>query len=101
MIQQFFNTSAFVSPDLVPAGTYGNSGRGLISGPAFSNSDFSILKDFTFREPYTLQIRAEFFNAFNQVNFSNPDSTVTDGTFGQILSAGDGRVIQFALKLLW
>jgi hypothetical protein len=42
------------------------------------------------------------FNAFNQVNFSNPDSSVNSGTFGQILStATSGRQIQFALKLLW
>jgi len=48
-----------------------------------------------------LQFRSEMFNVFNQVNFSNPDTTETDGTFGQILGANDGRVIQFALKLLW
>jgi hypothetical protein len=41
------------------------------------------------------------FNVFNQVNFNNPDTQVTDGTFGVITSAQPGRVIQFALKLLW
>ena len=101
MVQRFFNTGAFVPTNLVPRSVYGNAGRGLISGPAFSSTDFSIIKDFVFREPYKLQFRSEFFNAFNQVNFSNPDSTVTDGAFGQIRSAGDARVIQFALKFLW
>lgn len=102
MIQQFFNTAAFVPANQVPLGVYGNSGRGLISGPAYNNTDFSILKDFILREPYKLQFRSEFFNAFNQVNFGLPDSTVTDGGFGQIRStAGDSRVIQFALKFLW
>jgi hypothetical protein len=100
-VNQFFNTAAFVPPNDVPPGTYGDAGRGLISGPAFSNTDFSILKDFAIREPWRLQFRTEFFNAFNQVNFNNPDSTVTDGTFGVITGARDGRVIQFALKLLW
>jgi hypothetical protein len=100
-VNAFFNTSAFVQPNLVAPGTYGNSGRGLISGPAFNSTDFSVLKNFLIREPWKLQFRAEMFNAFNQVNFNNPDTTVTDGTFGVITGANDGRVIQFALKLLW
>jgi hypothetical protein len=101
MVDQFFNTAAFLPPSAVPPGTYGNAGRGLISGPAFSSTDFSILRDFALRESLRLQFRTEMFNAFNQVNFNNPDSTVTSDTFGRITSAGDGRVIQFALKLLW
>ncbi len=100
-VNQFFNTAAFVPASNVPLGTYGNSGRGLISGPAYNSTDLSVLKDFAIREPWKLQFRAELFNAFNQVNFNNPDTYVTDGTFGVITSANDGRVIQFALKLLW
>ncbi|HEV2247215.1 MAG TPA: TonB-dependent receptor [Terriglobia bacterium] len=125
MINQFFNTAAFVNPtcSFTPQpgnplaieqqnctpfniiysmlGQYGNSGRGILSGPAFSNTDFSIIKNIPFTERYQLQFRSEFFNVFNQVNFSNPDQTVTDGTFGQITGANDGRVIQFGLKLFF
>ena len=76
--------------------------------------DFAVLKDFAYKERYKIQFRSEFFNVFNQVNFGaqcyyscgNPDNTVTDepppnGPFGTLRSAGPGRVIQFALKLLW
>jgi len=127
MVHNFFNTNAFVSPTCtftpqpgnpqaieqqnctpfgIPyslLGTYGNSGRGILSGPAFSNTDFSAIKDFTFKERYRVQFRSEFFNIFNQVNFNNPDRNVIDGpgAFGTIRSAGSGRVIQFGLKLLW
>jgi hypothetical protein len=101
MVNQFFNTAAFVPVAQDPLGRYGNAGRGLISGPAFSNTDFSVLKNFQIREQMKLQFRSEMFNVFNQVNFNNPDTTETDGTFGQILGANPGRVIQFALKLLW
>jgi outer membrane receptor protein involved in Fe transport len=101
LVNQFFNTSAFVPVAQDPLGSYGNAGRGLISGPAFSNTDFSVLKNFQIRERMRLQFRSEMFNVFNQVNFYNPDTTETDGTFGQILGASPGRVIQFALKLLW
>jgi hypothetical protein len=100
-VNQFFNTAAFVPVNLDPLGFYGNAGRGLISGPAFNSTDFSVLKNFALTERMRLQFRAEMFNVFNQVNFNNPDTTETDGTFGVITSANDGRLIQFALKLLW
>jgi hypothetical protein len=99
-ILNFFNPGSFVPVDNVPLGTYGNAGRGLISGPAFSTSDFALLKDFVIREPLKVQFRSEFFNAFNQVNFNDPDTYVT-GDFGRITSAQPGRIIQFALKVLW
>jgi hypothetical protein len=47
------------------------------------------------------QIRGEFFNLFNQVNFNNPDTSASSGTFGRITGAQPGRVIQLALKLVW
>ena len=101
MVNRFFNTDAFVPTNQVPRGIYGNAGRGLISGPAFNSTDFSIIKDFVFREPYKLQFRSEFFNAFNQVNFTSVTTAVTSGAFGRIRAASEGRVIQFALKFLW
>jgi hypothetical protein len=124
-VNRFFNTNAFVSPvcSFVPQpfnpqvieqenctpdgikysllGTYGQSGRNILSGPAFSNTDFGLIRDFTFSERYKLEFRGEFFNILNQVNFNNPDNTVTDPTFGQILGANSGRIIQFALKFFW
>jgi hypothetical protein len=101
MVGQFFNTTAFVKPGLLTPGTYGNSGRGLISGPAMANTDFSALKDFALLERWKVQFRSEFFNALNQVSFSNPNTTVGSTSFGRITSAGSGRVIQFGLKLIW
>jgi hypothetical protein len=52
-------------------------------------------------EALKLQIRAEFFNAFNHAQFLNPDSTVGDANFGQVAQARDSREIQLGLKLLW
>ncbi len=114
-VNDFFNAAAFINPNLLAPGTYGNSGRGIISGPGFANTDLSILRNFTLRESLKLQFRTEMFNAFNQVNFSLPNSYANSalvtssntlsngGTFGQIQStvSGTGRQIQFALKLLW
>ena len=100
-VAQFFNTQAFVPTGQVAPGTYGNSGRGLISGPGFNNTDMSILKDFALVERLKLQFRVEAFNVFNQVNFDLPNSYVNSDSFGQIRSAQSGRVVQLALKLLW
>ena len=102
-VNEFFNTAAFVNPNVEPLGTYGNSSKGMIYGPAYADTDASLLKDFTLLESFKLQFRAESFNTFNQVNFSNPNSYANSGAFGQIQStvAGTGRQLQLALKLLW
>ncbi len=123
MVSQFFNANAFTSPtcgfnpdqtieqqNCTPfgiqyslLGRYGQSGRGILSGPGLSNTDLGAFRDFTFKERYALQFRMELFNAFNQVSLQNPDSYVEDGpgVFGAILGANSGRVIQFALKMKW
>ncbi len=103
MVGEFFNTSAFVPLNLVPPGTLGNSGRNDISGPALSNTDFAVMKDFALKEDFKVQFRSEFFNIFNQVNFNNPNNSLAagPGVFGTLVGANSGRVIQFALKVLW
>jgi hypothetical protein len=101
MISKFFNTDAFVPTDQVPRGTYGNSGRNILSGPATVTTDFAAIKNFAITERVRFQFRSEFFNLFNQVNFSNPNTTVNSSAFGSIRSAGPARQIQLAAKLLW
>jgi hypothetical protein len=50
------------------------------------------------RERANFQIRAEFFNLFNHVNFGNPNATVGTANYGIITSAAAARTIQFAMK---
>jgi len=94
----WFNTSAFTFP---ASGTLGNSAPDFLNGPAYQNLDFALMKNFRIGENLKLQFRSEFFNILNHTTFGNPDSTMTDATFGQILGANSPRIIQFALKLLW
>jgi hypothetical protein len=103
MIAMYFNTAAFVPVSRVPRGIYGNAGRDLATGPRFMNTDFAVLRTFNLRaERLRLQLRGEFFNAFNQVNFNNPNTNLSSGsTFGRITSATDGRTIQLGVKLIW
>ena len=48
-----------------------------------------------------LQLRLEAFNLLNRTNFDLPDNFLGSPTFGQILSAGSPRRLQFGTKLLW
>ena len=50
-------------------------------------------------EGKSLQFRTDFFNVLNQVNFGNPNGTLTNGNFGKITSAAAPRMLQFGLKL--
>ena len=101
MIAMYFNTTAFVPLNSAPRGIYGNAGRGLIDGPSDVNSDLAILRYVNLGSDLRLQLRGEFFNAFNRVNFNNPNTTVSSSSFGRITGAGSGRVIQLAAKFIW
>jgi hypothetical protein len=96
----YFNPAAF-QPNAV--GTFGNSGRNIITSPGIDTFDLGIDKNFPFRERYNVQFRWEMFNAFNHPTFGGPDTYPNDGiNFGQIFSTNGNypaRVMQAALKL--
>jgi hypothetical protein len=96
-IQHWFNTAALY---LAPFGTaYGDLGRNAIRQDGLQNFDFGIVKRSKLTERTALEFRGEFFNFFNHPNFGPPDGNFSDLTFGQVLSAGNPRFIQFGLKL--
>ncbi|MBI2686658.1 MAG: hypothetical protein HYX27_10105 [Acidobacteria bacterium] len=98
MVDRFFNTSLFTTNAF---GTFGNSGRNILRGPRFFNTDLGLIKNTAVAEEFKVQFRAEFFNLFNNVNFSNPGSTVGTPGFGRITSARDPRILQLTLKLMF
>jgi Carboxypeptidase regulatory-like domain len=103
---QYYNPNAFIVP---PTGTYGNTGRNVLTGPGIAELDFSALKKFDLTERLHAQFRAEFFNILNHANFGIPNTVVyTAATGGASSTAGvisststTSRQIQFGLKLLW
>jgi hypothetical protein len=100
-IQRWYDTSVFAP---APPFTFGNVGPTLpdVRMDGVRNFDFTVGKDFRFRERYRLQFRTDFFNATNTPQFGEPVSTVTNAAFGQVTSqANEPRQIQFALKLYW
>jgi hypothetical protein len=101
---EWYNPNAFVLP---AAGTFGNLGRGVFTGPGLANLDVSLLKNTPIHERTSVQFRAEFFNAVNHVNLGTPNATVFSGTSvnaaaGLITTlATTPRQIQFGLKLIF
>jgi hypothetical protein len=93
-----FDPTAFRVP---AAYTYGNSGRNILYARGFRNWDFITMRNFHLGEPATLQFRAEFFNFTNTPAFGAPVTNIQSSTAGQILSAGEPRDVQFALKLIF
>ena len=95
--ETWFNTAAFALP---PAGRFGTSGRNILDGPGLATVDFSLFRIVRIRESVRLQIRGEFFNLFNRVNFGFPGNNLSaPATFGVIQSARDARIIQLAMRL--
>jgi hypothetical protein len=94
----WLNTAAFVAG---PVGTFGNAGWNSLRGPHFFDMDVSLSRWFTVRESQRLQLRFEFFNVTNYVNFNNPSGGLNVSNFGKILGAGNPRILQFAAKYVF
>jgi hypothetical protein len=102
---------AVANPGVSCGTLYGSSGSGIIPGPGQFNFDISILKTTRILESQTLQFRAEFFNAFNHPQFTNPNygqgaiyslPNFAAGNFGQITSTSvNPRIVQLALKYIF
>ncbi len=92
-----FNTTVFAHP----VNEYGNSGRGVLSAMPYDNIDLSLMKQQHIGENFSVQFRAEFFNAFNVQNYGTPGVTYGGNNFGVITSLAPGatpRQIQFSLR---
>ncbi len=98
-LDAYFDPTAF-AVSLATTPPFGSSSRNILRGPGQKSIDFSIGRSFRVISENRLELRAEFFNLFNFVNFSVPNNNMTvPGTVGRITSTSTGpRVIQCALK---
>jgi hypothetical protein len=101
MLAMYFNPAPFMLTANEPRGIYGNARRGLCYGPGSTNTDLGITRTFNLVRGLRLQLRTEMFNAFNVVNFSNPNTNRSSTNFGRIQGSSGGRVVQIATKVLW
>lgn len=67
-------------------------------GPGFASLDLPLFKDFVPRDGTRIQFRIEGFNVTNRANFGNPGGALGTSSFSVIISAGQARNVQLALK---
>ena len=91
----YLNPAAFALPAM---GTIGNMAANSIRGPGSWQFDVALSRSFQLNERQKLEFRAEAFNVTNSVRLDNPQASLNSSTFGQIQSAQDPRIMQFALK---
>ena len=96
-------TGAFSAPGL---DAIGNGGRNNAFGPHFFNADMSFSKNIPIYERVVAQFRMDAFNAFNHINYGNPNGSVQtgggigSGPFPSSLSGTTNpRQLQFTLHL--
>jgi hypothetical protein len=98
----YLNPKAFEQPAL---GTIGNMGPSNIEGPRQWQFDLALSRTFQFRESHKFEFRAEAFNVTNSLRRDDPavdrSAALNVNTFGQIVSAKDPRIMQFALKYIF
>ena len=97
-LNEWFDTSSFQAPQY---GFFGDAKNGTIRGPGYTSANISLYKTFPIYERLTTQFRAEAFNFLNHPNFQSVDTGVGDGSYGAITSAGNPRILEFALKVLF
>jgi len=102
-IAQYFNAAAFVAPTI---GTYGNTKRNSVIGPAQIINDMAVSKSFHVpvkREGVLLQYRCEALGTFNTPNLKPPtgNSLEVGSSLGVITNTTGERKLQMSLRLIY
>ena len=117
---QWYNVAAFAEPTPInpkncttsgcPAVTWLNIGDAPqmpIRLPGVNNWNMSLFKNFSLKERFRFQFRAEAYNTFNHTQYSSVNTTITfnaagvnsNAQAGQMTAARDPRIMQLALRL--
>lgn len=96
--KNWLNPASFTLP---ATGTFGDTSKNEFVGPGFFGSNLGILKNIPIHQQIRMQFRGEFFNAFNNVQFNNPNPNISGSAFGAIQSSGSPRNIQLGAKILF
>ena len=98
-LTNYLNPAALAQPAL---GTYGNVGFASVRGPASWQLDTALSRIFELGEQQRLEFRAEAYNLTKSLRKGNPGTNLNNlAAFGQITTASDPRILQFALKYVF
>jgi hypothetical protein len=96
-ITEFFNAAAFKEN---AAGTFGNSGRNILTSPDYVDVDAAVVKGFQVKERLRVVLRVEGFNVLNHTQFLPPIGAL-GGTLGKLTGSRDPRILQGAVKVVF
>ena len=88
-IGQWFNPAAFAAP----ANGYGTASRNSIEGPGTVAADVSLSRTFTLGSTRSFETRLAANNAFNTVQYSSIDTSLSSATFGQVNRTANQRTV--------
>ncbi len=102
----WFDPASFAQPT---GAVFGNLGRSVISGPGMGRLDLSLFKKIQATEKIRLELRGESYNLTNTPAFANPNTSLTNATFGRVTSTigtgagvsstGGGRWVRLGAKI--
>lgn len=84
-----------------PPGQLGNFPRTALNAPSFFQMDVGVLKRTYFSDRGNVELRGEFFNVFNNVNFGSGTLAFDAARFGLVTGAFSARIGQVALRVNW
>lgn len=73
-----------------------------LKGPNYTNVDLALAKRVPLRGSSRLNFRIEAYNLLNGMNWANPNTNITQSSFGQVLQQADayfGRQLQYTLRV--
>ena len=88
-----------VSPVTTAALRAGTANPGLIRGPGNWSVNLSVTKGFRLTRTVRLDVRMDAFNAFNRINYNNPNVNITSPDFGRLLTSMPPRTAQLGARL--
>jgi hypothetical protein len=101
-VDHWFDTSVFTA-----VSSFGDLGRNVVTGPAFNNTDLSIMKNTVIAEKIQAQFRVEVFDVLNHANLGQPGNVVGSPNFGRITTTrfptgelGSSRQVQFGIRVI-
>jgi hypothetical protein len=98
--EPYYDPSAFAN---VTVQRYGNTGRNQFYGPGYWNYNMSMFRTFALHGRKRLQVKFEGFSLGNNPQWSNPNTSVTSGSFmmitGTRASGGGARNARVGLRM--
>jgi len=100
---RWFDTSMFSTANAYAVRTNPMYYKGL-NGPSAWFADMTLTKDFKITSRYKLEARIEAYNAFNQIMWGQPNTTLSSSNFGKVTTKrtdSTGREIQLGLRFVF